>query len=306
MQLWFQLTEEDKMKIKITTMSVAAVGALLNLLVIIAIVFDPLKRVRRGPWITILNLATADLITCMSAFCLRGTSFFNKSQSLLYYVIVDFCWSFGVSTSFLLVTFFTVQVFLLTKFPLKSRYWLTTLKITVVCIALWLFAGLLGFGNTVWFHFPGLVTLKIYIAQICVLQITVLIQIVLNILVTVEVIRSGRRTGNAQNAKHRNIAKTVILLSLVLYLTAFPYFVVKQIELFTRLGYIGKSQTAYTLYGLSYCYTPIAILNFGANPILYSLRLPDYRQTLLTFVGKKRKQSMGVKAKPVCSPCEDN
>ena len=244
----------------------------------------------------------------MSAFCLWGEVFFNKTQSLLYYVIVDFCWSFSVSTSFLLVTFFTVQVFLLTKFPLKSRYWLTTLKIAVVCIALWLFAGLLGFGDTVWFHFPGPDNFKIYIARISVLLTAVLLQIVLNILVTVEVIRSGRRTGNAQNAKHRNIAKTVILLSLVLYITAFPYFLMKQIDFFARLGYIGKSQTAYTLFGLSRCYIPIVILNFGANPILYSLRLPDYRQTLLTFVGKKKKQSMGVKAKPVCSPCpcEDN
>ena len=150
-------------------MSLAAVAALLNLLVIIAIVFDPLKIVRRGPWVTILNLATADLFTCISAFCLWEEVFFNKTESLLYYVIVDFGWSFGVSASFLLVTFFTVQVFLLTKFPLKSRYWLTTLKIAVVCIALWLVAGLLGFSNTVWFHFPGPDNFKIYIARISVL-----------------------------------------------------------------------------------------------------------------------------------------
>jgi hypothetical protein len=296
-------------KVDITTMSLAAVAALLNLLVIIAIVFDPLKRVRRGPWVTILNLATADLITCISAFCLWGASLFNKTQSLLYYVIVDFGWAFGVSASFLLITFFTVQVFLLTKFPLKSRYWLTTLKIAVICIALWLFAGLLGFINTLWLSSPEntfKVILHMYIAQIAVLQIAVLSQIVLNILVTVEVIRSGRRTGNAQNAKHRNIAKTVILLSLVLYLTAFPYFVMKQIEYFIRFGYFGDGQTADALFGLSYCYVPIAILNFGANPILYSLRLPEYRQTLLAFVGKKKKRSTEVKAKPVCSPCEVN
>ena len=277
------------MKVRIAAMSVAAFAMLLNLTVIIAIVIDPLKILRRGPWVTILNLATADLISCISAFCLWGTKFFNKTQSDSYYVAVDFGWAFGVSASFLLLTFFAVQIFLLTKFPLKSRYCLTTPRIALVCVLLWLFACLLGFSNTIWLINPAewRTNLRIIAAQIGVLQIALVVQIVLNIQVAVEIIRSGRSTGNAHNAKHKNIAKTVIILTLILFLTAFPYFVVKQIEILTRLGYLGEGEIAYTLYNLSYCYAPIAILNFGANPILYALRLPDYRQTLLAFVGKK-------------------
>jgi O-antigen ligase len=92
-----------------------------------------------------------------------------------------------------------VQVFLLTKFPLKSRYWLKTLKIAVVCFALWLFACLLGFSNTVWLHFPVLDNFKIYIAHIAVLLTAVLLQIVLNILVTV--------AGNSKWKKDRKCSK---------------------------------------------------------------------------------------------------
>ncbi|CAB4031209.1 adenosine receptor A1-like [Paramuricea clavata] len=291
-KLWFELTEEDKMKVRIATMSVAAVGILLNLVVIIAIVIDPLKILRKGPWITILNLATADLISCISAFCLWGETFFNKTQNDLYSATVTFGWTFGVSASFLLLTFFAVQIFLLTKFPLKSRYCLTTQRIALVCILLWLFACLLGFSCiVVWLDKPKLDYLKISAAQIGVLQIALVVQIVLNIQVAFEIIRSGRSAGNPENAKHKNIAKTVIILTLILFFTAFPYFIVQQIDFLVRLGYLGQGKTAKALFSLSRCYVPIAILNFGANPILYALRLPDYRQTLLAFVGKKEVRS---------------
>ncbi|CAB3997778.1 dopamine D2-like receptor isoform X1 [Paramuricea clavata] len=131
-------------------------------------------------------------------------------------------------------------------------------------------------------------SLKIWTASFGVLLIALVVQIVLNIQVAVEIIRSGRSTGNPQNAKHKNIAKTVIILTLILFLTVFPYFLLKLLEFLVRQGYFSSDKTAVVMYYLSYCHAPIAMLNFAANPILYALRLPDYRKTLLAFVGKTR------------------
>ena len=272
-------------------MSVAATGALLNFVVIIAMAIDPLKILRKGPWVTILNLAIADLITCMSSFVLWGKSFFIQNSELyyVYYDITIFGWGFGSSASFLWLTFFSVQIFVITKFPLKGRYWFTTLKIVLVGTAIWLFAFLLGLTQITYrFHLPETMGLKIWSARIGVLQIAVVVQIVLNIQVAFEIIRSGRSSGNPQNAKHKNIAKTVIILTLILFLTAIPYFLLKQLQFLARLGYFGQYKTAAVLLYFFYYYRPIAMLNFAANPILYALRLPDYRQTLLAFVGKTR------------------
>ena len=47
-------------------MTVGAIGALLNILLIIAIIVDPLKVLRKGAWITILNLAFADFVVCVA------------------------------------------------------------------------------------------------------------------------------------------------------------------------------------------------------------------------------------------------
>ena len=269
-------------------MSVVATGTLLNFVVIIAMAIDPLKILRKGPWVTILNLAIADFISCISFFFLSGQPFFIQ-ESLLYYDITYFGWCFGSSASFLWLTFLAVQIFAITKFPLKSRYWFTTLKIVLVGIAVWLFAFLLGFSQITYvFYLPETTNLKIWTARIGVLQIALVVQIVLNIQVAVEIIRSGRSSGNPQNAKHKNIAKTVIILTLVLFLTAFPYFLLKQLEFLARLGHFDHGKTGGVLRYLSYCYEPIAMLNFAANPILYALRLPNYRETLLAFVGKSR------------------
>jgi hypothetical protein len=292
LQAWHFLSNQELMNIFIVVMSVVATGALLNFVVIIAIAIDPLKILRKGPWVTILNLAIADFISCMSTFFLWGQPFFiQKSESyyVLYYDITVFGSGFGTSASFLWLTFLTVQIFVITKFPLKSRYWFTTLKIVLVGTAIWLFAFLLGFTQiTYHFHLPETMGLKIWTARIGVLQIALVVQIVLIIQVAIEIIRSGRSTGNPQNAKHRNIAKTVMILTLILFLTAFPYFLLKQLEFLARLGYFRQHKTTEVLLFLSYCYAPIAMLNFAANPILYALRLPDYRETLLAFVGKSR------------------
>jgi hypothetical protein len=276
-------------------MSVVATGALLNFAVIIAMAIDPLKILRKGPWVTILNLAIADLISCISVFFLwGGRIFFILESNLTYYDITIFGWGFGSSASVLWLTFLSVQIFVITKFPLKSRYWFTTLKIVLVGTAIWLFAFLLGLSEITYrFHLPFGTSLKIWTAGFGVLQIALVIQIVLNIQVAVEVIRSGRSSGNPQNAKHKNIAKTVIILTLILFLTVFPYFLLRllRIRYLARLAYFGQDKTAEVLSYLSYYYAPIAMLNFAANPILYALRLPDYRQTLLAFVGKTRSRS---------------
>ena len=281
---------EEYRNIVIVVMSVVATGALLNFVVIIAMAIDPLKILRKGPWVTILNLAIADFISCISSFFLWGEIFFIP-ESELYYDITSFGWGFGISASFLWLTFLSVQIFVITKFPL-SRYWFTTLKIVLVGTAIWLFAFLLGFSEIIYrFHLTQTMSLKIWTAGFVVLQIALVVQIVLNIQVAVEIIRSGRSSGNPHNAKHKNIAKTVIILTLILFLTVFPYFLLKLLELLARQAYLDQGKSTEVLRYLSYCYAPIAMLNFAANPILYALRLPDYRQTLLAFVGKTRSRS---------------
>ena len=264
-----------------------------------AIIIDPLKTLRKGAWLTILNLAIADFISCISAFLLWGEAFFTANFSVnsipIYLACIDFFWSYGVSASFLILTFFTVQIFVITKFPLKSRLIFTEIKIFFAILAVWIVSIPLGLSYLAYMCFTRETSFKIYAARIGVLQVALLVQVLLNIHVTSEIMKSARSTGNdsCQNNKHRNIAKTVIILTLILLVTAFPYFLFKQIEFLARSGQIQSDQIANWLVVISYSYAPIALLNFTANPILYSLRLPDYRRTLLVILGKLKRNDRG-------------
>ena len=66
-------------------MAVAVLGTVLNVAVIFAIVIDPLKVLRKGPWITILSLAFADLITCIGGFFAWGWKHFISEYNEQYF-----------------------------------------------------------------------------------------------------------------------------------------------------------------------------------------------------------------------------
>ena len=282
------LSKRHRNILNIITMSFAATGTILNAAVVLAIVIDPLKTLRKGAWITILNLAIADVVTCVSIIGIWGSSFFKLDKNLLYLDCCHIAWVCGISASFFMLTFFTLQIFIITEFPLKSRFMLTEGKSVLTTITVWLFSFLLGLSQISYHYFPLQMLFKFSVAQASVLQFAVLVQIVLNIHIAITIKKSGRLIGkqSCQNSKHKNIAKTVMILTFILFLTAFPSFVLKLIELIFRLGHLGQSKSAKIFADIFYCYAPIMTLNFIANPILYSLRLPDYRRTLLAFLGK--------------------
>ena len=292
-QQWFDFTPESKRNIRIVIMSLASVGALFNIFVTAAIVIDPLKILHKGPWVTILNLAIADLISCMSVFCLWGWKYLLVEHNDTYFAIFEFGWMLGVSASFLMLTFLTVQIFFITKYPIKCRHWLTTSKIVLISLVVWFLASLLGLSNIAWIHFNWKATIKIYIARIVILNLTTVVQGIFSIKTAVEVKRSGRRsTGSAHTNVHSKIAITVIILALIFFFTVFPYFLLRQLVFLASLGYFGGNNYALSILSyLSTCYQPIAILNFCANPILYSLRLADYRKSLLALMVKIRRKT---------------
>ena len=282
------LSKRHRHILKIITISFAATGIILNAAVVLAIVIDPLKTLRKGAWITILNLAIADAVTCVSIIGIWGSSFFKLDKNLLYIDCCHIAWGCGISASFLMLTFFALQIFMITEFPLKSRFMLTEGKSALVTLTIWLFSFLLGLSQISCNYFPLQMCFKFYIAHAGILQFTVLVQIALNIHIAITIKKSGRHIGkqSCQNSKHKNIAKTVMILTFILFLTAFPSFVFKLIELIFRLGHLGQSKTAKIFGDIFYCYAPIMTLNFTANPILYSLRLSDYRRTLLAVLGQ--------------------
>ncbi|XP_046859716.1 uncharacterized protein LOC124453058 isoform X3 [Xenia sp. Carnegie-2017] len=279
----FSLPQE----ILITTMVVSTVGVLTNGLLIVVIVKDPLNKLRRGPWITILSLSIADFTASLSQFMIVGLGRLfevKPSKAVIYSVL--FFWMFGAAGSFFHLTSLTWQTYKIAKYPKYRQQMLSTKKIYILCATVWLIAICMAFAEDTSLYIKKFDQLMyIYITVYAVLEIAVLLQIILKCFILKVVLQSRQGTKvNAKqyNTKHFEIVKAIIVLNVLLLVTAFPYFIAKQVEFIQRLGKI-QSELAWRF---SYYYEPVAMVNFAVNPIVYALRLPVYRNSLKALFKK--------------------
>ena len=267
-------------------MTVAIIGVFCNMILIAVIIVDPLHLLRKGAWFTILNLSIADLTAAASNFLEISLQTEFPPPNLTALSVVRFFWMFGAGGSFMMLTFLTVQIYLIAKYPIRSKLFMSGKKIALSCTLIWILAIMFGLSNIVYaFHFFNFQQImKIYIVQIAFLELAVLIQVTLKVFIIYEIMKSRRETevlvSAEQNTKHKEIAKTILILNVILIVTAFPYFVAKQIEYLFKLGVIRGDALARLF---SNYYQSIALLNFALNPILYSLRLSDYRRSLIAL-----------------------
>jgi uncharacterized membrane protein len=255
---------------------------LCNVLLILATTINPLKILRRGAWITILNLAIADFIACADFFLQMYLNRTDKQTLRLISTQLHFFWIFSACASFMLLTLLNVEIYMIIKYPMKSRLILTSKKVLMSCKAVWIVAIGLGFceisyiWTSKWYaHFQ--------VGYIAVMEVSVAIQVVLKILIVVEITKNQQIISTAQNAKQREVAKTVMILNGIIIVTALPYFMGKQIEIVTRWKINSDHNFPRSLVQFSYYYEMIALLNFVLNPVVYSLRLQDYRRSLLAL-----------------------
>ena len=268
-------------------MTVCSIGMLCNLLLFLVIAIDPLAVLHRGAWITILNLSVADFLACGSLFL---KLLFYKTMPKLMEEASNFLWMFGVGASFIFLGLLTGQIYIIIKYPVKSRLILTRKRVLMSCTAVWLIAIAIGFGNIAYIWLNNMKVFYIYIANIAVLELDVVFQVVLKILIVIQILGNRHKLPDdrIQNKNEKHAAKIIIVLNVIMFLTAFPFFLAKQIEYLHALGHLHGDPL---LGKFPYYYEPVALLNFVSNPLLYSFRLEEYRRSLLAlfkFDCKKR------------------
>ena len=204
-------------------MTVDSIGMLCNLLLILVIIIDPLKILHRGAWMTILNLSIADFTACIVNFVLSLLSQINDLETLQRAATpISFFWMFASSASFMLLTLLTAQMYIIIKYPIRSKLALTRKNIVLACMTIWVLA--VGLGLTDITHIWSDSPYYFYISNIAVLELAVAIQVLLKILIVVEIFTNRESIRNAKNRKQNDVAKTVMMLNVILIVTAFPYF----------------------------------------------------------------------------------
>ena len=189
--------------------------------------------------------------------------------------VMFFLFCFAVSASFMLLAFFSLQVYTVMKFPFKAPHFWTRKRVALYCVGIWLLAGLLALNKILILldlHFDK--SMKWWAIQNAVYGIIVIIQIALKILTCWEIFKTRRNSRPSQSSKHRQVTTTVMIMVAVQMLTGFPYVVILQ------LGHGVISVNYHLLMEIRTYYSPLVFLNFCVNPIIYFLRLPDYKSSL--------------------------
>ena len=201
------------------------------------------------------------------------------------FLVMYLLWNFAICALFLLLAFFSLQVYTVTKFPFKApRFW-THKRVALCCAGIWLLAGLLALNKILILldlHFDK--SMRWWAIQNAVYGIIVIIQIVLKIFTCWEVFKTRRNNGQSQHSKHREITTTVMIMVVIQMFTALPFIVIQQ------LWHEVSSLNYDLLMEITLYQSPIAWLNFCVKPVIYFLRLPHYRSSLFSLFGcKKRK-----------------
>ena len=185
----------------------------------------------------------------------------------------------GYNSSFFLLMLFAIERYIAIKYPIESGTILTQKRVFLACLLCW--AAAIGFSVLIILR-----SHEFLIALYGILEFSALVMIFFQLLIIKGIKEASRHLedGSKRKAHMKNISTTIVILILVLMVTAFPYFIAKQVEylnrdyphLFTELAGV-----------FPYYYFPVACLNFMVNPFIYAWRLPDYRNAFKELLNQK-------------------
>ena len=114
---------DDKISTKVGIFFASA-GIMLNALLLVVMIVDPLKKLHEGAWIIITNIGIADMLACSSFFAkfyifVTEAHFKDKDTRKILMGTTDFFSMFGMSASFILLTGLNLQMYVIVRIQYK-------------------------------------------------------------------------------------------------------------------------------------------------------------------------------------------
>ena len=261
-----------------------------NLLVVLSVWKDPLKKLRSLPSNRIIaSMAIADLLVGLVVCPLMvywGWAIF-QNKNLTFPALKAFSVLVDVSAGHVLLL--TVdRVFALVT-PLQYRVKVTNRRVCIASIACWAYFILFGCAFGLWAREDLILGIIFNLQSFC-----ILIGILVLNLVILFAFRKHRKTIAAQAQstanrqmmlqRERKLAKAIAIVICAFLICFVPWFIVQFLFYFC-------APCTRQLSRLMLVYTSTAALlfaNSGVNPFLYAWRLPRYRDTFKYFLKNRR------------------
>jgi hypothetical protein len=251
--------------------AIAVIGVASNVLLLVALGKDPLKCFRNSGTYFVMNLSVSDTLTCILAPFFQGKT--NWHPYLDYAMA---CSSFASIISILSIS---IDRFFLIAFPLRHRL-LVKGKLVVTWLAgVWIMSLILPI--TILFY--GLKkNLHFYQYAFCK---TVIILSVLIYASTYCKLKKQSRNIALQNSnesraqelriiKEKQFLRTIILIACITFFCTMPSLAFFQIS-----DPLALNRKNFVVDVFQSIFLGLFMVNFAVNPIIYVIRLPNYRKT---------------------------
>ena len=258
-------------------------GVISNALLLLAIFKDPLKCFRNSATYFVINLSVSDCLTCFFAPVIYIISLYIaafKYETFQLFFICTGC------TSLLSITTIAIDRFLMIAYPIKHRV-LIGRKVTVTWIVvIWVVSCLVSVSAVFWSRRKDGTSVHTFCAFIVVLSTTIYVLTYyklkkqsMNIALQTS---SDSRAQKTRILKEKHYLKTIIIIACIAVVCVLPSMVLFQTFIFLKLA-----TSNFTTIAVSKTFLCVFTLNFAVNPLIYVLRLPNYRKTFYLLYCKR-------------------
>ena len=263
---------------------IALVGITSNALLLIALIKDPLKCFRNSGTYLIMNLSVTDLLMCIFEipFHLNAIVITGWDRVFRFLTLTS------GTVSLVSIASISIDRFLLVAYPLKHRHLFTGKVMPLWLLGVWL--------SGVAFPMTGLFfdrMINNVLALHCFTVSIILLSVFMYAMTFLTLKRHWKDIGEQNSTescarktrilKERKFLKTIVLIACIAFFCIVPstiYF-----QLYDSLHYSKDNLAVLITTDILHL---IFYINFAVNPLVYLLRLPNYRKTFYLIYCKRR------------------
>ena len=265
---------------------VCILGVVSNALLLVAFIKDPLKCFRNSGTYLVMNLSVSDFLTCLLCLVL------NIIRRISSHWVLGFFINLMVGVSFVSMASISIDRFLMVSSPIRHRI-LMKGKIIVLWIAgIWIVNILIAFILII-----SDVSYTNEKRGLCAYSLIVIILSSVIYSSTYYKLKKQSRNMTLQNSaegraqeirilKEKRFLKTIIIIACIAFICIVQFFV---LFFFFDLSFFANDVQTFTIFFVASAV--IFQINFAVNPLIYILRLPNYRKAFCLLYCKRKTRS---------------
>ena len=261
---------------------ICILGVLSNALLLVAFIKDPLRYFRNSGTHLVMSLSVSDCLWCLLTLASKVSPRISTDVIVRYFIILL------ASVSFITIASISLDRFWMVASPIRHRILMKGKVVILWIAAIWIINILISL-----FLFISDVNTTTAVQGVCAYSVIVILSSVMYSSTYYKLKKQSRNMalhnsthGRAQEMrilKEKRFLKTIIIIACIAFICIVPFFALFLLKYSLLL--VNDLQAFMIFYAVS---TVIYQINFAVNPLIYILRLPNYRKTFYLLYCKRK------------------